>query len=333
MTHPTDGPQLDEEAVREILDTYFATGDLEAAIAEAGADDLSPARLFDYVSDSPEAQRYFDHLAIADRAFAEEEAVDEPGDFERQFGDAAFDAKLDAMLADERADGNEQTSHASDSSTVISLFGTGQNAASVLAAAALAALVAGTVLFEFGPRSSGDDDFQPRSAVTDDGRKTYASPEVELFCARPRNGGVDITGTDEIEDRLTCPTDAELKLGYRNRSPNLAYAAFFGVDESGTIYWYGPSPAAPSPVAVDQSEAIVPVGESIRLNVNHTPGVVRVHGLFSSEPIDHAALKKALARKSDRELWEKPRLRFEQWPSATTSTTFEVLEADRQEVP
>ena len=333
MTHPTDAPQLDEEAVREILDTYFATGDLEAALAEAGAGDLSPAELFDVVSASPEAQRHFDRLAVADRAFGQDDAIDEPGEFERGFGDAAFGAKLDDMLAEER--GGESTGHASDSSTVISLFGSGQNAASVLAAAALAALVAGTVLFEFGPRSSGDEDFQPRSAVTADERRTYAAPEVELFCARPRNGGVDITGTDQIEGRLTCPNDAELKLGYRNRSPNLAYAAFFGVDKSGTIYWYGPSPAAPSPIAVEQSEAIVPVGESIRLNVNHAPGVVRVHGLFSSKPIDHAALQTALDRKSDRELFEKPRLRFEQWPSATTSTAFEVLEAetDRQEVP
>lgn len=351
MTHSTDGSQLEFEEVRAILDTYFATGDLRRALEEADADDLSARRLFDYISESDRARAYFDRLAVADRAISGPSALDtieEPSAFEREFGKAAFEEKLDDTLEtdDSRFDGGKavdpedyggdavapdmgdggDAAAARDGTTVVQLFGSGK-AAATLAAAAAAVLVAGVVSYQFGlGGGSGDDDFQPRSAAPTDDSPTFAEPDLELFCARSADDGLDITGTDESEGRLHCPIDAELKLGYRNRSPNLAYAAFFGVDESGTIYWYGPSPAAPAPVAVDHGEKVEPIGETIRLNVNHDPGPVRVHAVLSPDPIDHAELARRLEHKSDRELWRSRHLEFDEMPSASTSTVFRVVE-------
>jgi hypothetical protein len=130
---------------------------------------------------------------------------------------------------------------------------------------------------------------------------------------------------------MECPVAGELKLGYRNREPELAYAAFFGVDRSGDIFWYGPSPAAPRPVPVEASRETVPVGETIRLGVNHSPRPVRVHAIFTSQPIDHTALIRHLRHKSDRELWESSHLEFERWPSASTSEIFRVTDGPADE--
>jgi len=354
MTHSTDGSQLEFEEVRAILDTYFATGDLQRALEEADAEDLSVRRLFDVVSESGRARAYFDRLAVAARAVSgpsDLEAIEEPSAFEREFGRAAFDEKLDEVLGETSTqfDGGEAVdpsafggdddpavhggdavapeTESDEAATVVELFGAGK--AATLAAAASAALVAGVVFYQFGPGSGATDDpFQPRSAASTDEGPNFAEPDLELFCARSSDDGLEITGTDKIEDRLRCPVDAELKLGYRNRSPNLAYAAFFGVDESGSIYWYGPSPAAPAPVAVDDGRVVEPIGETIRLNVNHEPGPVRVHAVLSPDPIDHAELARRLERKSDRELWRSRHLEFAEMPSASTSTVFRVVEAE-----
>ncbi|MFB6350799.1 MAG: hypothetical protein ABEN55_05315 [Bradymonadaceae bacterium] len=344
MTQPTDTPQLEIEEVRAILEAYFATGELDEALEASGPEDLSARELFAYISELDRAREHFDRLAVTDRALRGpedlEEAVGQPAAFEREFGHAAFDEKLDEVVgaASSPTSGNESQSHYDggdavapsdgDETTVVQLFGSGQTTA--LAAAAVAVLVAGVVLYQFGleDRPGSDGQFQPRSAAAPDDGPDFAEPDLELYCAQHESGQLDITGTDQLEEPLRCPLDAELKIGYRNRSPNLAYAAFFGVDKSGTIYWYGPSPAAPAPVAVEQSDEVEPIGETIRLNVNHAPGPVRVHAVLSPDPIDHAELARRLHDKSDRELWRTRRLTFEQKPSASTSMTFRVVGAE-----
>lgn len=331
MSDGTSPRQLDDRTIRAILDEYFATRDLEAAIEEVASAEIPVEAVFEQMRRSDVAQRHFDRLAVTDRGLDGSEgklpaSLDESGPFERDFDDAVFEARLDDMLEAEpgsQADGGRP---GAGESTVVSLFGSSRGAVATLAAAALTALVAGTVLYQ-QTGAPGGDEFQPRSSVGPSDGAGFTRPDLELFCARRTGDGVRFRGGSETPPGdMECPVAGELKLGYRNRDPELAYAAFFGVDRSGDIYWYGPSPAVPKPVPVESSRETMPVGETIRLSVNHSPGPVRVHAVFTSEPVDHTALKRRLRHKSDRELWESPHLEFERWPTASTSEIFRVTE-------
>ncbi len=339
MSDGNGSRQLDFGAIRGILEEYFATRDLRGAIERADCPKVSVEEVFEQIRSSRRARAYFNRLAQADRALREvgsghESGFEAPGAFEREFGETVFEARLDSVLAAERAarsDGGEPQTGPGEASTVARLFGSSRGATATLAAAALAALIAGTVLYpETESGKAEGDDFRARSAAAPADDPSIPRPELEIFCAQRAGGNVGFEGGPETPPgALECPIDGELKVAYRNRSPELKYAAFFGVDETGDLLWYGPSPAAPGPVAVEASHDIEPIGETIRLEVNHSPGTIRVHAVFAPEPIEHAALQRRLERKGGRELREASRLGFERWSTIATSEQFRVTEGDR----
>ena len=345
MSERTDSIDLDFEDVREILDEYFSTGDLESALGEVPAE-----RVFARVSESERARRYFNELALADRALVEgsqglDELFDRTGEFERGFGEAMFDHKLDDMLEAERTGSRESEPEADggsrqaepggeDEATVVSLFGGSQGVAATLAAAALAVLVFGVVMSRRAENTdaNGGDDFRARSAATPDKRSQFERPSLELFCAQRAKGDVSFEGTTDVPmGSLECPLDAELKLGYRNHSPKLKYAAFFGVDRDGGIYWYGPSPASPEPMGVETTRKVTPFGETIRLDVNHSEGPVRVHAVFSPKPLDQDQLEAVLGSRGNRQLWTSKQIDFEALTAVSTSEVFTIVDEKSRE--
>ena len=345
MSEQGEPQNLELAAVRQILDEYFAGGDLAEAL-----DGTPPEVLFASIADSEKARRYFNRLALTDRALSSGELEEfleadleeaqqilgtrPGGDFERDLGTAAFDAKLDAMLEEEAAgEASTRQSHSArggghtpddpEETTVVSLFGGSQGIAATLAAAALAVLVLGVVLMRRGGDAA--DEFNPRSAATASDSANFARPDLELFCVRRADGDVEFEGTTDVAmGALECPMGAELKLAYRNPSKRLQYAAFFGIAADGSAYWYGPTPATPRPVEVRSTEKLVPFGETIRLNVNHSPGRVRVHAIFSTQPIGFDQLRQRLSTRPRERLWEGGDLSSPE--NVATDRVFEVVD-------
>lgn len=250
---------------------------------------------------------YFDRLALADRALGEvhdgegeESGLEQPGRFERSFGRALFDAELDALLESE-AETDSDTDPDTDSEApgtnpieaednVVRLEP--RKPARPIAAwfSAAAVLLVGSLAY-FGVVPP-EPVFQARTAAVTDFAPRPDSPRLNVFCAERIDGNVRFTGSDDAPFGLvTCPSDAEIKLAVVNQKRRFNYAAFFGVHEDGSLLWYAPSPAATEPIAIDATDELQPVGESIRLGVNHGPGAVRVHALFAIEPVDFAALQ------------------------------------------
>ena len=326
MRETTDTTDLGFGEVRAILEEYFASGQLDDAL-----DGTRPEALFEAIAESERSRALFNELAMADRALGgaleeetEADLLEATGDFERRLGDAAFESALDDMLAEETAEGDE-TDGAAD---VIPLFNSGRTGA--LVAAAVALLAAGALLYTqrtTGPAGGDAGEFNARSAATAPQPGKFDAPELRVFCAERQQGEVEFRDrADTPGDGLTCPRGAELKLAYRNRSPKLTHAAFFGVGRNGTLYWYGPTPAAPEPVAVQSADELVPVGETIRLAVNHEPGDIRVHAVFSTRPIGFNALAADLKSRDRGGLFERDKIELEGAPGAATSTTFTVVE-------
>lgn len=221
-----------------------------------------------------ELRGLFDALAYADREVG--------GDFEARAGEAMFLAALDDMLEEEQ------------SQKVVSLADRRRPAPARWAVAAAAVLAVGASLVMFARPS--EPEFQARSAATGEAKK-YETPAVEVFCVeRDDAGEVTFRGAESSElATVTCPVGSEVKFATRNPDGRLGYVALVGVADDGTPRWYGPSPAAPDALSVPAGSDLAPLGETIRLDVNHDPGTVRVVGIFSEKPMSW----------SDVETWTK----------------------------
>jgi hypothetical protein len=284
---------------------------LEAMMtSEAAPDAAEAARVYEALRGDVAAQGSYDRLALALRAV---EPGEERSAGERAFGEAAFLGALDEMLAQEEApdDGLRQRSLGMFASltswgpaspddglrqlpAVISLDAARRRRAGAAAFVALAACV----LAVWGVQRVGapvDDGFAARSADPREAPVVEArEAQVALFCVgRDAAGAATFEGAEDAPlGALACDVGGELQVAYTLSAASRArYAAFFGVDAAGVVLWYGPSPAAPGPLGVSASEAPSPVGQTVRLKVNHRPGIVRVFGLFSEEPLELARVQ------------------------------------------
>lgn len=258
---------------RDILEALFVGDDVPDAevlqAMHAGQTDASVRALFD-------------ELALVDRELG--------GDFEARAGDLCFFTALDTMLAEE--------AEAELQDNVVSLESRRSRGAVWLAAAAVVAIgFAGVLLQE---RDPVDTQFQPRSATTLKPHD-YAMPAVEVFCVQRDEGHVEFVGNEQSElATVHCAIDEEIKLAVRNPDLRLRYAAFVGIGADDSLYWYGPSPAAPQALAIPSERTLTPIGETIRLDVNHDPGTVRVIGVFAERPLDFADVEKWTAANTAR---------------------------------
>lgn len=260
---------------RDILEALFVGDDADRAqIAEAGR----------AAAEDAELRALFDGLARVDRELG--------GDFEARFGEAWFLDSLDAMLAEESAATPDAEPEQEHEAPVVVLSERRRFAAGAVVFAAAAA-----VLLTLGPFGRpAPEEFQARSAARTDAGG-YATPSVEVFCVKRTAEGIEFVGTERAElATVRCALDHEIKLAVRNPDARLRYAAFVGLGEDGTPLWYGPSPAATSAIAVPQTDELQPIGETIRLDVNHSPGSVRLVGIFAENALDFAEFERLVER-------------------------------------
>ena len=156
----------------------------------------------------------------------------------------------------------------------------------VPALAAFMALVVGGILLS---QVGEDDPFQPRGG----GSREDSRLQLRAFCLRqgavvrtyssghPGAPAARCLGSDHLQLMLTH------KAGY-------PYLLVFGQHTSPgrkeALTWYYPAPptgeSGPAPRQVDNA----PLGQGIRLNVNHRPGRVRLLAVFSREPLSAEVL-------------------------------------------
>ena len=70
------------------------------------------------------------------------------------------------------------------------------------------------------------------------------------------------------------------------------HVALFGVDPNGQILWYTPTPTQVASHLLQPSERPMPLGRTVRLDVNHKPGDYQVWALFSTEALSFDRVKK-----------------------------------------
>lgn len=299
MKHPN--PQ-------EQLESLFVDGELPS----------DPEALWRTLASDDRARHDFDRLAMAARALE-----DAPrSSMERDLGEAMFLAMLDTQLA------QEQTP-APPPNNVIPLF-TRPRALAILGVAAAAALASTQISWE-ASKPVADDAFQPRSATpSTNALPTTRAPEIQAYCVEvDKAGDVSFTGPEDAPfGVVSCPKNAELKLAYVTHDATWSYVAAFGVDAQGQVHWYGPTPVAPRAIEARRALTPAPLGESILLSVNHQPGPVRVHAVFSSEPLPYDTLKGWV--QGDQDLFAPDATLTTNTPgTVTTSTTFEIVEVPR----
>ena len=338
--------ELSHDRVSQALQMLFVEHDQSRAFEEVSAHQVHL-----HVAGCEACRRQYDALALCDRLLADD-GDSGPHDlgphdlgrrdldklaragFETGFGDAAFLGALDEMLAQETT---ENPSEAKQSAELVDLADRraplGPMTRWLSVAAAVVVIGAGSWLawqhLQHGPqhavRPQDPGEFQARSAASTTHHGPFAQPKLEVFCAHKTAEGVSFRGAKDAPfGLLKCPVDAEIKLAYANPSPQLHYAAFFGVDHTGTLYWYGPTPADVGAVAVSTTSALRPVGQSIRLQVNHRPGKMRVFGLFAVEPIDFARLRRLVDNLDAARLYDDGLPDALPIRGASTSSTFEV---------
>jgi predicted anti-sigma-YlaC factor YlaD len=261
--------------------------------SEQTMDPAECALLHEHLRGCAACRAHYDRMALALRAL-EPEA--ERAGAEQAFGEASFLSALGAQLAAEQAPASEEPA-----APVISLAHERARrvALACVALAACGLAVWGAQRAEQAQQAQ-DEEFTARSAQTREQAVPEVSPaSVAVFCVtRAAAGTPRFEGASDAPlGALACDVGGELQVAYTLSAGHRArYAAFFGVSEADELLWYGPSPAEPGPVAVTLSEGLSPVGQTIRLGVNHQPGMVRVFGLFSEEPLELARVQRWVAR-------------------------------------
>lgn len=301
----------------DALDALFVDGELPEG--------LDAQSLHQALARDEHAANHYNKLALTARALEGKE--DERSELEQRFAEDSFLGALDELL--EREHGPLQ-----DNVIQVSFI---QRARPYIALAATVAIVFGaySMLAPTDPAPAEDDGFQARTAVN---TAPYATPDaisaptLELFCLEKARGG-EVTFRDQSNAAfgvLDCPLDAELKLAYSNASSELEYVAVFGVDHRGELLWYGPSPASPDAVRVRHALEPTPLGESIRLNVNHARGEVRVHAIFSTRPIDYDKLEEVIDAQQRAQLFEASTLTLpDGMRGVSTSSSFDITGVNR----
>jgi hypothetical protein len=182
-----------------------------------------------------------------------------------------------------------------------------------LTAAALAIIP----LLRMNEPTSGRDEFQPRGGK-DKGpvelfsktpvlKPTERSAGLRAFCLV----GDKVEALDQKDTKPPrCARSAQLKLAVSNTGK---YSKVFlvGLDKDYDLKWYAPRPPetesvnAPAPgqdKETAETTVETPVGASVRLVVNHGPGVTRIFGIFSDKPVTVAEVEAAAKTAKDKKV-------------------------------
>jgi hypothetical protein len=146
-----------------------------------------------------------------------------------------------------------------------------------LAPALVVLLVALGVVLLIQPRDRDTQDFQPRGSQVSPTRDGLVG--LKAHCIR--NGGI----VPPVDGQTLCRLSDELQLSVTHTA-GYERLLVVGLHEDGGELWYYPVPptgrSGPAPQAVEDE----PLGEAIRLDVNHRPGTVRLVAVFSRAPLE-----------------------------------------------
>ncbi len=116
----------------------------------------------------------------------------------------------------------------------------------------------------------------PVDLVARGGTSDGADVGVRVFKVK-MDGGV-------IEDR-NLTLDDIVTFTYTRALPGTGYIALFGIQAGEKVRWYYPDYGEGKSHAIDGDVVDEPLGDGIRLGVNHEPGKVRIVALFSDKPV------------------------------------------------
>jgi hypothetical protein len=85
-----------------------------------------------------------------------------------------------------------------------------------------------------------------------------------------------------------CKLGDELQLTVTRTGPAYPYLIVLGLDDEGRKLWYFPVPPSGRSGSAPRDVVDEPLGEAIRLAVNHRPGETRILAVFSSSPLSAA---------------------------------------------
>ncbi|HEY3450105.1 MAG TPA: hypothetical protein VGK67_27375 [Myxococcales bacterium] len=97
-----------------------------------------------------------------------------------------------------------------------------------------------------------------------------------------------------LEESATVSLDDLVTFTYTNAAPGMAYLALFGVQEDGKVRWYYPGYEGTASIRVASDRVDEPLGDGIRIRVNHSPGWLRVSAVFSAQPIARERIEEAV---------------------------------------
>lgn len=97
-----------------------------------------------------------------------------------------------------------------------------------------------------------------------------------------------------VQERPVLDLGDVVTFTYTNVSSRVKYLALFGVQADGEVRWYYPGYQGTQSISIGSEKVDEPLGEGIRLSVNHRPGWLRIVAMFSDEPLDVGLLESAV---------------------------------------
>jgi hypothetical protein len=239
----------------------------ELILSDEGSEESSPKwqTLRAHLMGCPRCRERYDRVSLAERMLhggPAALAVPSPASFERIGA---------AVLA-------QSTARPPAWQRMVQWFAPPQRWAMGLATAALAVLVP-----FFVAHKSGEGEFQARGAT-----RSERLAGVRAFCLDA--GGVTPRCTRSSQLRLTVSNAGKFR-----------YMFLLGLDEAHAIKWYAPRPPDPASVAAPLGNDM-PVGDAVRLGINHDPGPVRVYAIFSDAPVTTMEIEAAVDEMRQRAL-------------------------------
>lgn len=102
------------------------------------------------------------------------------------------------------------------------------------------------------------------------------------------------SGDGQVAERPSLSRSDVVTFTYSNLSPRIHALALFGVQADGVIRWYYPGYDGRRSLSIPGDKVDEPLGDGIRLSVNHTAGWLRIAAVFSDMPLDTEAIERSV---------------------------------------
>ena len=117
---------------------------------------------------------------------------------------------------------------------------------------------------------------------------------IRVFCVVAEDTVVKESIEPSYRDVLTFT--------YSNVAKDVAYLTLLGIQNKGDVRWYYPDYEGSRSISIERNVVDEPLGDGIKLSVNHEPGDLRIVALFSAEPLNKALVEQAAKNMSPSQL-------------------------------